>query len=282
MKVLSNTKVDEIIEDLAEPPVEDVLMIKTLWPEQQKLYGHAFEIFCVATSNYGDCAASASKAKDKKYADIIIWDLRKGQTSVPCCKLSAHNLTVVQLEFSKCDTYLLSCSRDRSWALFKRSTDNDLLQYTLTKKVKDAHSRIIWGVSWAHDDSLFATASREKQKSIKVWNGISSTDTESIGNLHSELPEENPSATAISFFPNLVRGNYSLAIGLETGDVYFWTHEAAQKTWSKIYQIPLYYAHCSAVRRIRFNERYSNKEEETYAVASCANDHSVRLYKIKL
>ena len=51
MKVLSNTKVDEIIEDLAEPPVEDVLIIKTLWPEQQKLYGHAFEIFCVATSN---------------------------------------------------------------------------------------------------------------------------------------------------------------------------------------------------------------------------------------
>jgi elongator complex protein 2 len=128
--ILSNTKVEGVIEDVVEPPVEDVLMSKTLWPEQQKLYGHAFEVFCITTSYRGDCAASASKAKDKKYADIIIWDLRKGQTSVPCCKLTAHNLTVVQMEFSKCDTYLLSCSRDRSWALFKRN-EPDQLQFSL-------------------------------------------------------------------------------------------------------------------------------------------------------
>ena len=175
--ILSNTKdkTEQLIDDLVEPPVEDVLMCRTLWPEQQKLYGHAFEVFCVATSHKGDCAASASKSKEKKYADIIIWDLRKGQTSVPCCKLSAHNLTVVQLEFSKCDQYLLSCSRDRSWALFKRTKPDDL-QFSLFKKVKDAHSRIIWGVSWSHDDAYFATASREKQKSVKVWQGITATE----------------------------------------------------------------------------------------------------------
>jgi hypothetical protein len=36
MKILSNTKnkADEIIERLSEPPVEDVLMSRTLWPEQ--------------------------------------------------------------------------------------------------------------------------------------------------------------------------------------------------------------------------------------------------------
>jgi elongator complex protein 2 len=67
----------------------------------------------------------------------------------------------VQLEFSKCDSYLLSCSRDRSWALFKRSAPDEL-QFIMVKKLKDAHSRIIWGISWSHDDALFATASREK------------------------------------------------------------------------------------------------------------------------
>ena len=84
-----------MVGDLVEPPVEDMLMSRTLWPEQQKLYGHAFEVYCVATTRRGDCAASASKAKDKKYADIIIWDLTKGQTTVPCCRLSAHTLTVI-------------------------------------------------------------------------------------------------------------------------------------------------------------------------------------------
>ena len=35
-KFLSNTKdkVEDIIVELEEPPVEDVLMVKTLWPEQ--------------------------------------------------------------------------------------------------------------------------------------------------------------------------------------------------------------------------------------------------------
>lgn len=105
--------------------MEDVLMARTLWPEQQKMYGHVFEVFCVASSHKGDCAASACKAKEQKYADIVVWDLTKSQTTVPSCRLVCHKLTVVQLEFSKCDQYLLSCSRDRMWALFKRTTPDD-------------------------------------------------------------------------------------------------------------------------------------------------------------
>mmetsp|Transcript_25952 Transcript_25952/g.32304 ORF Transcript_25952/g.32304 Transcript_25952/m.32304 type:complete len:194 (+) Transcript_25952:1445-2026(+) len=76
--VLSNTKKTQEIIQVAEPPVEDVLMARTLWPEQQKLYGHVFEVFAVASSHKGDIAASACKAQEVKYADIIIWDLTKG------------------------------------------------------------------------------------------------------------------------------------------------------------------------------------------------------------
>jgi WD40 repeat protein len=54
------------------------------------------------------------------------------------------------------------------WAMFKR---HDGCQFTLFKKLKDAHQRIIWSVNFSHDDSLFATASREKQSGIKVWHG---------------------------------------------------------------------------------------------------------------
>lgn len=38
--------------------------------------------------------------------------------------------------------------------------------------MKEAHTRIIWGISWSHDDKLFASASREKNKSVKIWAGI--------------------------------------------------------------------------------------------------------------
>jgi len=135
------------------------LIARTLWPEQQKLYGHVFEIFCVGATNAGDCAASACKAKEAKYADILIWDLTKTQVSVPTCRLSAHKLTVVQLEFSKNDQFLLSCGRDRILALFKRV---DQFKFEIVTKLKDAHSRIIWGISWSHYDAFYASASREK------------------------------------------------------------------------------------------------------------------------
>ena len=140
-------------------------MARTLWPEQQKLYGHVFEIFCVAATHNGDLAASACKAKENKYADIAVWDLSKKQTTIPSSRLAFHKLTVVQLQFSQCDTYLLSCGRDRQWALWKRKLDSDqqsLPDFELLSKGKDAHSRIIWGISFSFDSQIFATASREK------------------------------------------------------------------------------------------------------------------------
>ena len=68
MSVLSNTKKDRKVINITEPPVEDALMSNTLWPESQKLYGHAFEIYSMAASHKGDCAASACKAKEEKYS----------------------------------------------------------------------------------------------------------------------------------------------------------------------------------------------------------------------
>ena len=60
--VLSNKKKAIELMKVSEPPVEDVLMARTLWPEAQKMYGHVFEVFCVASSYKGDLGASACKA----------------------------------------------------------------------------------------------------------------------------------------------------------------------------------------------------------------------------
>jgi elongator complex protein 2 len=95
-------------------------------------------------------------------------------------------------------------------------------------KLKDAHSRIIWGISWSHDDAFYASASREKQKSIKVWSGVEKAAEEfevgKVGELYSELPSgKAPSATAIQFFPTKLQGKYAIATGLETGQILVWS-----------------------------------------------------------
>ena len=282
--VLSNTKkVQEVIQ-VAEPPVEDVLMARTLWPEQQKLYGHVFEVFAVAASHRGDLAASACKAQEIKYADIIIWDLTKGQTTVPACRLRAHKLTIVQLEFTHDDQYLLSCSRDRQWCLFKRQEGT--LNFELMKKFKDAHSRIIWGISWSHDDRFFATGSREKQKGVKVWHGPAAN--EQVGTLASELPQNAvASTTALSFFPCSTRahgGEYSLLVGLESGALMIWTltdDGGDMPTWRKMTEVASYYGHTLSVKRILFNLRATQESDKTYQVATCGSDQTVRIFRIK-
>lgn len=47
-----------------------------MWPERNKWYGHAYEIFALATSNDGKFIASSAKAKEAKYADIFIWNTK--------------------------------------------------------------------------------------------------------------------------------------------------------------------------------------------------------------
>ena len=54
---------------------EDFLVSNTLWPETTKLYGHGYEITCLAAANAKPLLASACRAQSAKHAAIILWDL---------------------------------------------------------------------------------------------------------------------------------------------------------------------------------------------------------------
>lgn len=58
---------------LLEPPTEEDLVQNTLWPEIQKLYGHVYEVYCLASSSNNKWLASAAKATSLELASIIIW-----------------------------------------------------------------------------------------------------------------------------------------------------------------------------------------------------------------
>lgn len=118
--------------------------------------------------------------------------------------------------------------------------------------MKEAHTRVILGINWSHDDLYFATASKEKTKSIKVWSGLQKEEGKDLGILESELPDDNPVATAIRFFPSSVKGSYALLVGLECGDINLW-HLSGAKEWTRLLKFPQYYSHTLAVKRMKFN-----------------------------
>jgi elongator complex protein 2 len=56
---------------------EDFLRSQTLWLEVSKLYGHVYEIACIATSPTDPVVASASQATKPQFAAIILWCVLK-------------------------------------------------------------------------------------------------------------------------------------------------------------------------------------------------------------
>ena len=56
------------------PPAEESLAQNTLWPEVHKMYGHGYELFCVAASRNGRLLASACKSSKAQEAAVILWD----------------------------------------------------------------------------------------------------------------------------------------------------------------------------------------------------------------
>eukprot|EP00124_Ichthyophonus_hoferi_P005461 Ihof_evm3s798 gene=Ihof_evmTU3s798 len=92
---------------LDEPPHETYLSRNTLWPETQKLYGHGYDIFSLATNHKGTLLVSACKATTNEHALMRVWDTK---TWGELYTLPGHTLTVTQMQFSPNDQYLLSVS----------------------------------------------------------------------------------------------------------------------------------------------------------------------------
>ena len=53
-----------------QPPPEESLYQNSLWPELQKLYGHGYEIFSLASDGAGKLIASACKAAKAEHAQV--------------------------------------------------------------------------------------------------------------------------------------------------------------------------------------------------------------------
>uniref|UniRef100_A0AAQ6IER7 Elongator complex protein 2 n=1 Tax=Anabas testudineus TaxID=64144 RepID=A0AAQ6IER7_ANATE len=295
----------------AEPPPEDHLLQNTLWPEVQKLYGHGFEMFCLASDSSGKVVASACKASKAEHAAVLLWSTTTWRQlqALPC-----HTLTVTQMAFSPNAQLLLAVSRDRTWSLWKRdqpASESPEPQFSLhayTGKDTAIHSRIIWSCDWSPDSKYFVTSSRDKK--VIAWGPCTTGESENLV-LQPEIKpcssilDVGDAATAVAFCPVLCSGNsYLLAVGLECGRIllYRWSpgqEPAGGHDWSSCGETDTSQSHALAVKRLRWRpragragrddnkkdgqtDRESVIEEESSWVqlASASADHSVKIFNI--
>lgn len=72
----------------------------------------------VASSPSGDMIATSCKATSAEHAVIRLYDTATWQQIHP--PLAGHTLTITKIVFSPDGQFILSCSRDRTWRLFRK------------------------------------------------------------------------------------------------------------------------------------------------------------------
>ena len=250
------------------PPTEESLVQNTLWPEMQKLYGHGYEIFCVAAHPAENVVASACKASKAEHAEIILWRMTPKNEWKIKQRLRGHSLTVTQMEFSPCGKYFLSVSRDRTWSLFAETNESgdDFDRISGTEKKNSVHQRLIWSCGWSPDSQHFFTCSRDKK--IAVWNPRNGT-----------LACKEPmiladSVTAIAVAPRIISNALTLACGLDNGCIILLKWNSKDDKWTILQTLAQNEAHHKTVKRLKFNK-------DLY-LASCGKDHAVKVFKLTL
>ncbi|KAF8859623.1 WD40 repeat-like protein [Acephala macrosclerotiorum] len=264
--------------NLDHPPLEDHLSRHTLWPETEKLYGHGYEISCLAASHDGSLIATACKATSIDHAVIRLFETNTWHEVKP--PLTAHSLTATRLRFSPDDNYLLSVGRDRQWSVFTRDA-SDPNTYKQTSSNAKGHSRMILDAAWAPTpERVFATAGRDKE--VKIWGMDDGGVTFGVKN---SIKEEHP-VTAIDFTTTVtVNGKVYLAVGTEVGRVRVYTLEVKDNfeikevglSFPSTYPFPT-----KAITQLAWKPSSPTHTEssQTFELAIASEDSSLRIYSI--
>ncbi|XP_041105033.1 elongator complex protein 2 [Polyodon spathula] len=289
---------------LTEPPPEDHLLQNTLWPEVQKLYGHGYEMFCVASNRAKTVVASACKVTKAQHNSaygrdpLLLWSTTSWKQ---LCSLALHSLTVTQMAFSPDSRFLLAVSRDRTWSLWRQKdeTSSDtgpcFTLYAHTDKNTSVHSRIIWSCDWSPDSTYFITGSRDKK--VIVWGNCDSSENaaEKEVAIHpcSSVLDVGEAATAVSFAPVLSPDqSYILAVGLEGGKIILFKWKPSGDTtagtdWLHCGELDTFQCHALAIKRLCWRPRVGRAghgddggDSAWIQLASAGADHCMKIFNV--
>ncbi|KAL2258572.1 hypothetical protein VTK26DRAFT_8072 [Humicola hyalothermophila] len=285
------------------PPTEESLSRHTLWPEAEKLYGHGYELSCLAADARGTLVASACRASSLNHAVVRLFETRRWtELRLP---LAGHSLTVTRLRFSvgggrgeeeedddeekekARDRYLVSVGRDRQWIVWERTTEAEG-GYRLLQANAKGHTRMILDAAWAPPVILgnrtvcmvFATAGRDKQ--VKVW--VKKGDGPGAQfELGKAVALEHP-VTALDFVPEVAGdGTLLLAVGTEAGKLLVLrlkVEEGGEVVVASSLNVPKDLCLPKAVLQLAWRPKREGTQGRELAVAG--EDGSLRIYRFSL
>ena len=257
----------DIVTSLNTPPTEDQLQRHLLWPEIEKLYGHGYEVVCVAVSPDGKLIASACKSTTVQHATIRLFSTETWLEIKP--PLSFHSLTVTRLRFSQDNRHLVAVSRDRKWSVWERGTNGE--NFSLKYKNEKPHTRIIWDVDWLPLEygNAFVTGSRDR--TIKLW-----LFDEELGDYKMvKTLKHEKSITAVSVLGKPVEEKFWLATGQEDGAIIIYNIIGED-----IIEVEKFASDITPADRVT-RLRWSSKEfEGKLLLAASSSDTSTRIYSV--
>ncbi|KAF5713185.1 elongator complex 2 [Fusarium mundagurra] len=260
--------------EIDHPPFEETLSRHTLWPETEKLYGHGYEISCLAASHDGTLVASACKASSTNHAVIRLFETNRWTELRP--PLTAHSLTATRLRFSSDDQFLLSVGRDRQWAVFERAPEDEAA-YKLLQINPKGHTRMVLDAAWAPASStapLFATAGRDKQ--VRIWATKPNEDGKLQFSQTASIPTASP-VTSVDFVPQVIDGRFVLAVGTELGRLSLCL---IKEDGTDVTEKPTYEDYClpKAVHQLAWRPIVREGAERPFELAVAGEDSSLRVY----
>ncbi|KAF5974102.1 elongator complex 2 [Fusarium coicis] len=260
--------------EIDHPPFEETLSRHTLWPETEKLYGHGYEISCLAASHDGTLVASACKASSTNHAVIRLFETNRWTELRP--PLTAHSLTATRLRFSSDDQFLLSVGRDRQWAVFERAPEDEAA-YKLLQINPKGHTRMVLDAAWAPASStapVFATAGRDKQ--VRIWAAKPNEDGKLQFSQTASIPTASP-VTSVDFVPQVIDGRFVLAVGTELGRLSLCL---IKEDGTDVTEKPAYEDYClpKAVHQLAWRPIVRGGAERPFELAVAGEDSSLRVY----
>ncbi|KAK4104961.1 WD40 repeat-like protein [Parathielavia hyrcaniae] len=265
--------------DVAHPPFEESLSRHTLWPEMEKLYGHGYEISCLAASHDGRLVASACRASSLNHAVIRLFETDRWTEAKP--PLQAHSLTVARVRFAADDGLLLSVGRDRQWVVWERAPPEEAEGglFRLVQANSKGHARMILDAAWAPavgDDGgarVFATAGRDKL--VKVWVKRAGGGSFELG---TAVTLEHP-VTALDFVPEVTpEGLLLLAVGTEAGKLLVLTLKVEGAAVEVVSTLAVRSELCLSKAVLQLAWRPTREGQSARELAIAGEDGSLRIY----